>query len=94
MTTGHAVASWCIIQIRNLGENFSLKNFYLFEIGAVRPQSIVRIVSVAFPITIRRDEEFAEFFKDCMQSLSRPTIQCPKFAETKGSLPEGAEILV
>ena len=71
-----------------------MKNFYLFKIGAVRPLCVVRITSVAFPITARRDEEFAEFFKDCMQSLSRPTIRCPKFAETKGSLPEGAEILV
>ena len=59
--------------MHNRGENFSLKNFYLFKIGAVRPLCVVRITSVAFPITARRDEEFAEFFKDCKQSLSRPT---------------------
>ena len=41
--------------MHNLGENFSLKNFYLFKIGAVRilvfvyPRSIVRIAAVAIP---------------------------------------------
>ena len=35
--------------MHNLGKNFSLKNFYLFKIGAVRPQGIVRIGIMVIP---------------------------------------------
>ena len=49
-----------------------MKKFYLFEIFAVRPQGIVRIISVAIPITAHRDEEFAEFFKATARRVVAP----------------------
>ena len=39
----------------------------------LHPRFLVRIATVAIPATACPDEEFAEFFKDCKQSLSRPT---------------------
>ena len=35
--------------MHNRGENFSLKNFYLFEIAALHPQSIVHIGIMVIP---------------------------------------------
>ena len=64
--------------IRNCGENFSLKNFYLLKLLRYTLEVFVKITSVVIPTTARR--VVAPY--GTMSELCR---------EAKGSLPEGEE---